>query len=93
LFLALSVREEALLSCRFISYVVLGEEIPDGFGKKRFGGGLALHGKCLEQFMRGWRKIPGDFLFARTGRSVEAAGAADFAGPGGAGLWFVSFTE
>jgi hypothetical protein len=30
LLLALSVREEAPLSCRFIPYVVLGEKIPNG---------------------------------------------------------------
>src|SRR5208283_628146 len=43
--------------------------------------------------MRGRWKIPGDFLFSRASRSVEAAGGAGFAGPCGAGLWLVSFAE
>ena len=45
-----------------------------------------LHGKGLEQFMRGWRKITGDFLFAFAGGGVESPRGGWFLGSGAARL-------
>jgi hypothetical protein len=73
---------DAGFSCRFVFHVVLGEQIPDCLQYEILEGGVMLHGKGLEQFMRGWRKITGDFLFAFASGGVESTRCRWCLGPG-----------